>query len=180
MPRDVADRRPRLVEALTPVDADHVAAGFHEIGKNRGRADAEVDERHAGRGQPVEDAPRVRQHELAIVRAPERAGPRIENLQRLRPGFDLRAQVGRHRLGEELAEPVPRGGLRVHERLGAEVVLRRSAFDRVGRQRERRAAEADERHASVELPAQEPDRLEHVPQRLAGSNVAGARRRPPT
>ena len=61
---------------------------------------------------------------------------------------------------------MPAGGLLVHERLGAEVVLRRAAFDGVGGQRERRAAETDERDASFELAAQEPDRLEHVAERF--------------
>ena len=49
-----------VVEALTPVDADHVAAGFDQIGQDRRRADAEVDERHAGRREAVEDALGVR------------------------------------------------------------------------------------------------------------------------
>ena len=61
---------------------------------------------------------------------------------------------------------MPARGLLVHERLGAEIVLRRPAFDGVGGHGERRAAEADERNASVELAAQEPDRLEHVAERL--------------
>ena len=65
----------------------------------------------------------MRKHELAVVGAPERARPRVEHLQRLRAGFDLRAQViGDHR-GEALAEAMPRARLRVHERLGARVVV---------------------------------------------------------
>ena len=52
MPRDGPIVCPRLVEALTPVDADHVAARLREVGQNRRRADAEMDQRHAGHGQP--------------------------------------------------------------------------------------------------------------------------------
>ena len=56
MPRVVADGLPRLVEVLPPVDADHVAAGFDEVGQDGRRADAEMDQRHAGVGEAVEDA----------------------------------------------------------------------------------------------------------------------------
>ena len=112
-------------------------------------------------------APRVRQRELAVVGAVQRAGPRVEDLDRLRAGFDLRQHVvGNHRR-QALAEPVPRARLRVHERLGARVVGRRTAFDRVRGERERRAAEADQRHAAVELAPQQADRLEHVTERVA-------------
>ena len=61
---------------------------------------------------------------------------------------------------------MPARGLLVHERLGAEVVLRRSAFDGVSGHRERRAAETDQRNASRELAPQQPNRFEHVPERL--------------
>ena len=124
-------------------------------------------ERDAGVARAPRRCARVRQRELAVVGAARGAGPRIEDLDRLRAGFDLRAQVVGDHVGEAIAEPVPRRGLRVHERLGPRVAGRRPAFDRVGGQRERRAAEADQRHASVELAPQQPDRLEHVPERLA-------------
>ncbi len=61
---------------------------------------------------------------------------------------------------------MPARGLLVHERLGAEIVLRRPAFDGVGGQGERRTAEPDQRDASLELAAQEPNRLEHVAERF--------------
>ena len=61
-----------------------------------------------------------------------------------------------------IAELMPRGRLRVHERLRPDVVRRGPPFDRVRRERERRPGEADQRNTSVELRAQQPDRLEHV------------------
>jgi hypothetical protein len=84
----------------------------------------------------------------------------------MRAGSHLGAQVGRHRLGEETAEPMPARGLLVHEPLGAEIVLRGPALDRVGGERERRAAETDQRNAPLELAPQQPDRLEHMSERL--------------
>ena len=69
---------------------------------------------------------------------------------------------------------MPRCGLRVHERLRARVGRRRSAFDRVRREREGRAAETDERHATGELDAQHADRFEHVRERFARLEVAQA------
>ena len=55
-----------------------------------------------------------------------------------------------------------RPGSRPHERLAVLVVARAVALDRVARQRERRAREADERHLVLELAAQDLDRLHHV------------------
>ena len=45
--------------------------------------------------QSIEDAPRVRQGELAVVPAAERAGPGIEDLDGLRARLDLREQRSR-------------------------------------------------------------------------------------
>ena len=70
-----------------------------DVAKDRRRADAEVDRpaRPMSRERRRRSA-RVRKRELAVVGAAERAGPRIEDLQRLRAGFDLGRQVvGDHR-----------------------------------------------------------------------------------
>ena len=158
-----ADRRPRLVEALTPVDADHVAAGLGEIRQDGRRADAEVDQRHAGVGEAVEDplacaAARTRDSRRGRARRPT-------NRRSAAPARRRRPAPAGSRSSTSAKSAQSRchaARLLVHERLGAEIVRRRPAFDRVGRQRERRAAEPDQRHASFELAAQEPDRLEHV------------------
>ena len=56
---------------------------------------------------------------------------------------------------------VPQRRVAVHQRLGPLVVLRRPAFDQVGRQRERAAGEADQRRAA-QLGHQRADRLGDV------------------
>ena len=57
---------------------------------------------------------------------------------------------------------MPRLGVAVHQRLGAGEVPRRTTLDRVGRQGERRAGEADQRDAAVQLAPRHRDRLQHV------------------
>src|SRR5688572_19312800 len=104
----------------------------------------------------------MREDELAIVLPAERAGPGVEYLERLHAGLDLRREIAGHDVREVFAEAVPRGRLRVHERLRVRVVGRRAALDRVRGERERRAAEADQRHAALELLPQDADRLEDV------------------
>ena len=47
---------------------------------------------------------------------------------------------------------MPRRRMAVHQRLGVREDVGMAAFDRVRRQRERRAGEADERHAAAERP----------------------------
>jgi hypothetical protein len=86
----VADGGPALVERLPPVEADDVAAGLADLAQDGGGVDAEMDDRHAGVFQRVEDRSRVGQRELAVVVAPERPGPRVEDLQRLHARLDLR------------------------------------------------------------------------------------------
>ena len=69
---------------------------------------------------------------------------------------------------------MPRLRLRVHERLGLRVVRRRPAFDGVRRERERRAAEADEGNPIRQFDPQQADRLQHVRQFLARLDDAQA------
>ena len=145
--------RPRLVERLPPVERRSTSPpASARSGRIAVGADAEVDQRHAGVAQRGEDAARVRQRELAVVAAAERAGPRVEDLQRLRRRPRPAPAGSRPSSSANRSQRRCHArGLRVHERLGPRVGGRRSAFDRVRRQRERRAAEADERHAAVEL-----------------------------
>ena len=162
-----SNRGPRIVEPLAPVHADHVPARVGEIRENRSRPDAEVNHRHAGSRGGVEDLLRVRKRELAVVAPAERAGPRVEDLQCLRAGLDLRRQVIAHAIGEHRTEPVPRRSLLVHERLGAQIVARRSSLDGVRREGERRSAKPDQGHLALELAPEESNGFEHVRQRLA-------------
>jgi hypothetical protein len=54
---------------------------------------------------------------------------------------------------------VPRCRLAVHERLGERIFARRPALDEVAGERERRAREADDRRAAVQLAPDQPDRV---------------------
>ncbi len=109
----VADRVPGLVERQAPVHAHDVAAGLGDVGQNGGGADAEVDQR--ARRTPLSASkirPRVGQRELAVVGAAQRAGPRIEDLDGLHAGLDLRASGSRAIMSaKRAAQPVP--GLRL-------------------------------------------------------------------
>ena len=117
----------------------------------------------------------MRQGELAVVLTAQGTGPRVEYLQRLRARLDLRLEVVAHDRGKAAAQLVPRLGLRVHESLRRGVGGRRSAFDRVRGQRERRAAETDQRDPAGQLAAHQPDRFEHMPESLARLEVAQPR-----
>ena len=103
----VAEPLARLVERRPPVDADHAAAGLALRGQQVAGAGAEVDHGHVEVREGVEDAPHVRQHELAVVRLVERADPRVEELQRLGARLDLRPQVVGDDVREQAGQSVP-------------------------------------------------------------------------
>ena len=149
-----AELLPGDVERHAPVDADDVAAGRGEVGQDRRRAGAEMNRRHAGRLQGGEDLGGVRAARTRGSRRPTARRPTSRKSGS--PGRPLRPARRRTSLttcGQPVAQPVPRLGVAVHQRLGAGEVARRPALDGVRRQRERRAGEADERDAAVELAA---------------------------
>ena len=122
-------------------------------------------------GQRLEHRSAVRQHELLVVGQRQRAGPRVEQLDRRGAGLDLHLQELAGDVGQPAEQRVPQLGLAVHERLGAGVVLRRAALDQVARQRERRAGEADQRRrAELGRPACARPRVTY-------GHVAGLERR---
>src|SRR5688500_284153 len=161
---------PRIVERNAPVGADDVAARFAQILQDICCARSEMDRGYAGAPNRIEDLPGVRQHELAIVGRVESASPRVEDLNSLRAGFDLRFHVFAHDRREHVAQPVPRERVGIHQRLGQREVLRMTSFDSVRRERKRRAAESDERHAvrTLELASNHSDGLQDMRERLAG------------
>ena len=110
----------------TPMD---IAAGLGHRLEQRGRAGAEVDDRNAAGCRGVEDAPRMRQGELAVVVHRQRTRPGVEELQGLRAGLDLRQQVVADHGGKRIAEFVPYLGLAVHEPLGQRVRAGCAALD---------------------------------------------------
>ncbi len=170
----VADHGPGLVEPLAPVHANHVPAGVLHVRQDRAGPDPEVNRRDTGVRERVENLLRVGQRELAVVGARQLSDPGIENLHGLHARLDLRAHVVGDDGGEPVAEPVPRLRLRIHERLRRRVVRRRPAFDRIGGQRERRAAEADERNPAGERRPEQPDGRQHVRQAVTRLDDADA------
>ena len=166
MPNLRIDLLDGLLHVEAPVDADDVAAGLLGQVEHRGRAVREVDDRHAAirndlvavRLDLVDDALGVLQHGALVVARSDVADPAVEELHGLRAGVDLRLEVGDGGVGELGQQQVPRLGLAPHERLAVLVVARAVALDRVARERERRAGEADERHLVLELAAQDLDR----------------------
>ena len=128
-------------------------------------------------------------------RGPERAGPRVEQLDRLRARGHLRLEERAHRPRQPLEQRVrPRRVLHQQPlRLGER--LRPPPFHHVAHQRPRRAGEPDERHPPVELAPRQPERVEDVaqvaaratrsrrrsksPARGAGDGTAVRRPRPP-
>ena len=148
-----SDALPGLVERHAPVNPDHVTPGRrHRFEQGRG-AGTEVEHGRTGCGDRLQDARGVWPGELPVVGRRERANPGIEDLNRLRARFHLRDEVVSDDGRERAAQPVPRLRLTVHQRLRLRVVARRSPFDGVRRQRERRAAEADQRDSVLELAA---------------------------
>src|SRR5256886_3011373 len=139
------DALPRDVERNAPVDADHITARPREIREQRGRVRPEVDHRHAARTRELEGPLAVRKHVGRVVRRRQAAHPAVEQLQGPCAGAGLARQIAAHELGEPLHQLVPRTRLVVHEAFGQGECARRAAFDRVTRERERRAREPDER-----------------------------------
>src|SRR3954451_303693 len=140
-----------------PVHPDDVGTRVSDQRQQLAGTDAEVDPRHVPSAQPVEDRARVRQDPLGVVGGGQYAGPRVEQLDRGRPGVDLNPEEGRRRHGQPVQQAAPRLGLGVHEGLGTGVLLRRTALDQVGGEGEGCAGEADER-CGTEFGDQLPDR----------------------
>ena len=67
---------------------------------------------------------------------------------------------------EPAHQRVPRAGIGIHERLGLVVMTPAAPFNRVARQRERRAGEANQRHRRTQRRADRTDGVKDVLQRL--------------
>ena len=120
---------------------------------------------HAEVLQAGEDRAHVREHELAIVGLVEGADPRVEDLQRLRPGLDLGAQIVANDHGQQRREAMPRRRVAVHHPLGEGEARRVTSLDGVRGERERGAGEADQ--GNLEFAAQQANGLEDHAEILA-------------
>jgi hypothetical protein len=127
-------------------------------------ADAEVDSCHMGMAccDRGEDSRRVRQDECVVVRAAERPGPRVEQLERAGTIVELALDGGRRVLDQTSHHLVPQGGIGVHHCLGVLVGTARPAFDQVTRDSERCARERQQRDIFGELGGEHLDGLQDV------------------
>ena len=161
------------VQRGLPVDSDDVRADGGHLAEQFGGVDPEVDHRHPVGSHGVEDALRVRGHELPVVLQGEESGPGVEELECVDTCLELGAQEGDDRGGQLLHQRMPCLRLGVHQRLGDAVVLRGAAFDEVGRQGERGTGETDEHLVVPQLVEHSPDALDH---RLQLTGLHGGQR----
>ncbi len=172
---------PAQVRAVVHADGAPAVAprsrGPH-VRQDPGRTCAEVDQRDAGAGGgrdrlagDAQGQGGVGGHPLAVVRRGQGPGPGVEELGGARPRAHLGGDEGAGGPGAPGHEGVPGGGVGAHEGARGQVVPARTALDEVGRQGERRAAEADERG-----PRRPPARLGQAGAGALGQTGAAARR----
>ena len=123
-----------------------------------GGAHPEMGHRHPVAGELGEHPGAVRQHVAAVVGLRQRPRPRVENLDGVHPGVELQPQERDGQVGEELHQRMPGGRFAEHHRLGAFVQLAGAALDEIGRQREGRPGEPDQRHLP-QRRGQQPNRV---------------------
>ena len=105
----------------------------------------------------------MRRDVALVVRARQRAGPRVEQLDRGGAGVDLHAQEPRGDVGDRVQQGGEQPGVAVHHRLRGRVVPARPALDEVAGQRERRPGEAEQGRGTQRV-AGEPDGLGEEPE----------------
>ena len=142
-----------------PIEPDHLGTRRVHALEQVIAADPEVDAGRTGMafGEFGEDPLRVREHEPVVVGHRQRAGPRVEQLDR--PGAVPQLHVDERdgMVGESLHQPVPQHLVGVHQRLGVLVGAARGAFDQVTADRERGAGERQQRHVAGQLAHQQLD-----------------------
>ncbi len=112
-----------------------------------------------GTARPASGGGAVRQDEPPVVGLGQRAGPRVEQLDRPGAGVDLHVQERAGDGGQPAGKVVPEVGPAQHEGLRAGEGAGRAALDQVARQGERRPGEADQRRTPEfgdEQPARPP------------------------
>ena len=114
--------------------------------------------------QRSHDPRHVAQRELAERRWTEQASPAVEDHQCLRAGRGLGDQVGGHGLRQRVQQLVGERRLIPAHGLERGEIARAVALDHVAGERPRAAGEADQRHAPVQLAADQSHRVHHVAQ----------------
>src|SRR5829696_5117733 len=77
---------PSVIESHTPVESDHVAAGFAHQLQQRRCSGAKVNDRYARRNI-LDDASSVRQYKFTIIVSVQTTHPRVKQLHCLRSCF---------------------------------------------------------------------------------------------
>ncbi len=133
-----------------------------------------VDERHPA-AQAVHDLAQRRQRQAAPALGVEQTAPGVEQLQRLRAGLDLAAEVGERGVGDAVEQQREPFRVAVAPRQEMLEVTRAAAFHEIGRERPGSAAEADHRDLLRQLAPHQPERGEDVAQRLLDVRQAQSR-----
>ena len=181
--RGVGQGLDRLGQVGALVHAHGPGPGVVHGDQDPGGAGAEVDEgggpprRRADRPpRPLDRQRRVGGDARPVVGRGQGSGPGVEQLDGAGPGLDLGGDEVAGQVRAPGHEPVPGGGVGVHEGAGGEVVAAGTALDEVGGQREGRPAEADERR-----PPGPPRRVRQSgqlpPAQFPAQGAAGRRRR---
>ena len=148
------------VRQSTPTTSAPAAANSAE---QLAGVDAEVDARHVEVRERGEHLRGRGQHEPLVVRRGSSAPAQLSNSCTARaPCSICDRNDAIARSARRSSSACPQRGIAVHERLRLRVRARRPALDEIGRDRERRAREADERDVVGQLRADLRDGLEHV------------------
>jgi len=139
---------------------DHVRAGLAHHAEQFSGRHAEVDPRHTGIGERLEDPLAVRQDSGAVV---FRATAPAHESNSWTADAPAAIWIRRNEIAMSASRPSRAFHMSdcVHERLGAIVTLRRATLDQVRREREWSAGEPDERFGG-QFSHERRDRLGHV------------------
>ena len=107
-----------------------------------------------------------------VVLRVQDAAPGVEDLDRVDARLDLHQQVVGDLVGQLVQQARQQRRVGVEHRLEVPVVLGAAALDHVGRQRERRAGEADQGRAVAQLALDQAHGVGHVAGVLAGVDDA--------
>ena len=162
--------RPRRIGV--PVDAEDITpGGLGDLAEGPPRTGGEADDGDAGGLGDRRGTRHVREGELPIFARPERARPGVEELERLRAGRGLRDEEAPDVVGEPLHQRVREGGVGEEELLGDAERLGPLPLGHVGEEGPRRAGEADEGDAAMQLAPCHAQRVTVEAEPLLGFHI---------
>ena len=111
--------------------------------------------------ESVENQAHVRLHIFPVILGAQASHPTVEQLHRLRAGLNLVTEIAADDPCQLIHQAMPDGRLPIHQTFGFNIVAGSAAFDRIARQRERRAGKPDQWHAAGERLPRQRDRIHH-------------------